>query len=176
MPDDIDRETVEIDAAEEPILRDIAQSLGLSIEPIGSRTLDPTLLLFLVGAPAMIALALERFRDRRRGGQVIDLRPGAPSVVYRDRGVVFGLVVVFTADGEVRVEVKETADHLAEITQQVVKVVTTAAAKELDAIADAVRSSTGTATNVTVHPTDHQAEHQPELPGGPPDADPPGQS
>jgi len=162
MPDDVTRQTVQLSVDEEGLLRAIAEPLGLSIEPIGSRSVDPTVLLFLVGAPTLVTLALERFHDRRQGGQVIDLRPGAPSVVYRDRGVVYGLVVVLTADGQVRVEVKETADHLADIAGQVVKVVTNAASKELDALADAVRQVSGTAVDVTVH---HGA-----VPAGPADA------
>lgn len=39
--------------------------------------------------------------EQRKGGQVIDLRPGAPKAFYRAPGVVYGTVIIVT------VEVKE---------------------------------------------------------------------
>ncbi|MEO3928407.1 hypothetical protein ABGB07_31720 [Micromonosporaceae bacterium B7E4] len=41
--------------------------------------------------------------DERKGGQVIDLRPGAPKPIYRDPDLMYGTVVVRTADGGVQI-------------------------------------------------------------------------
>jgi RNA binding exosome subunit len=43
--------------------------------------------------------------EQRKGGQVIDLRPGAPKAFYRTPDVVYGTVVIVTVDGKVTVEV-----------------------------------------------------------------------
>ena len=45
--------------------------------------------------------------DQRRGGQVIDLRPGADPIARRDRGLIYGLILLVAVDGKVEVSVKE---------------------------------------------------------------------
>ncbi len=60
----------------------------------------------LLGAATAVATVVHLL-DRRRGGQVLDLRPGAPTPIYRSRDLLFGLVVMLKADGTVQVEVHE---------------------------------------------------------------------
>lgn len=104
------------------LLRAIGRECGVRVEPAGVRSaVDPTTLLAIVtGGVALVALTIERWRERRQGGQVIDLRPGTKDVLYRDRGVLFGYVVIMLADGRVEVHLKEPINHLAAVVQQVV--------------------------------------------------------
>jgi hypothetical protein len=50
--------------------------------------------------------------EQRKGGQVIDLRPGVPKAVLPHCGLVYGTVVIVTADGKVTVEIKEPEGHV----------------------------------------------------------------
>jgi hypothetical protein len=62
--------------------------------------------LVLVGTAAAVGAVLHVL-EQRKGGQVIDLRPGAPKAFYRTADVVYGLVVIVAVDGKVTVEIKE---------------------------------------------------------------------
>lgn len=97
------------------LLVGIAVGCGVRVKKVGVRSLDPVTYVELIGGLGAVALVIERWGERRRGGQVVDLRPGAAKPVYRDPDVLFGYVVVLLADGRVEVQVKETANRLAEI-------------------------------------------------------------
>lgn len=65
-----------------------------------------TVALILIGT-ALAVSATEHFIDARKGGQVIDLRPGALATFYRSPDIIYGLVIILAVDGTVTVEVKE---------------------------------------------------------------------
>jgi hypothetical protein len=81
---------------------------GVELHEVPRRGIEPvtTLTLILVGTGAAVG-AVVHVLEQRKGGQVVDLRPGAPKAFYRTPDVVFGTVVIVTVDGTVTVEVKE---------------------------------------------------------------------
>jgi hypothetical protein len=99
---------VVLDPGQVPAARELASSHGVEVEEVPRRGVEPvsTVTLLLVGAAAAVGAVLH-ILEQRKGGQVIDLRPGAPKAFYRTPDVVYGTVVIVTADGKVTVEVKE---------------------------------------------------------------------
>ncbi|MFF6954693.1 hypothetical protein ACFZAD_39595 [Streptomyces iakyrus] len=65
-----------------------------------------TVTLILLGTATAVG-AVQHALEQRKGGQVIDLRPGASKALYRTADVVYGTVVIIAEDGSVTVEVKE---------------------------------------------------------------------
>ncbi len=82
--------------------------MASEVEQVPRRGIEPvvTVTLVLVGATAAVGAVLHVL-EQRKGGQVIDLRPGAPKAFYRTPDVVYGTVVIVAVDGKVTVEVKE---------------------------------------------------------------------
>ncbi len=48
-----------------------------------------TVALAIIGSAAAVGAVMHGL-DQRKGGQVIDLRPGVPNAIYRTRDVVYG--------------------------------------------------------------------------------------
>jgi hypothetical protein len=166
VPEDATSEVVRLDDGDQDmeLLRRVAEECGADVERAGVRSsIDPGVLLAIVtGGTATVALTLERWRDRRQGGQVIDLRPGATNPLRRDRGVLYGYVVVLLKDGRVEVHLKEPANHLAELVQHVVSTCLGAAsdsgdgdgATGLDHVADLIKEIATGESTVQVHRDD----------------------
>ncbi|GAA4010747.1 hypothetical protein GCM10022247_36240 [Allokutzneria multivorans] len=97
-----------LDASEEPTARRLAAEHGVEVELVPRRGIEPvaTVTLVLVGAATAVGMVL-RVLEQRKGGQMIDLRPGAPKAFYRTRDLVHGMVVIIAADGTVTLDVKE---------------------------------------------------------------------
>ncbi len=89
-------------------VRELAAAHGVEVEQVPSLGLEPvaTVTLVLMGAAAAVGAVLH-ILEQRKGGQVIDLRAGAPKAFYRTPDVVYGTVVIVAQDGTVTVEVKE---------------------------------------------------------------------
>jgi hypothetical protein len=97
------RSVLVLDPAELPALRVLAAVQGVEVREVPSRGIEPvtTVTVLLLGAAVLHVI------EQYRGGQLIDLRPGAREPVSRTRKVVYGTVVVIAVDGTVTVEVKE---------------------------------------------------------------------
>lgn len=110
------------DEAEE--VRALAGAHGVATQELTQRSLDPgTIVLLLVGAVAAVAV-VQRLVETARGGQVVDLRPGAPSPIYRSRDLHYGLIAVIAVDGVVSIEVvdpKEMFDQVVGIVLQMLR-------------------------------------------------------
>jgi hypothetical protein len=93
--------------------RSLAAEHGVSIEPVPDRGIEPvtTVTLLLIG-PAVAVGAVRQALDQRRGGQVIDLRPGAPASFYRTTDLAYGLIVVIAVDGKVTLRSSDTSNVL----------------------------------------------------------------
>jgi hypothetical protein len=99
---------VVLDPSQVPAARTLATAHGVEVEQVPRSGIEPlaTVTLVLVGTAAAVGAVLH-ILDQRKGGQVIDLRPGAPKAFYRTPDVVYGTVVIVAVDGKVTVEVKE---------------------------------------------------------------------
>lgn len=106
--DDLVEEIVVVDQRDVAATVDLAAKHGANVEVVPQRGIEPitTATLIVVGTAVAVGVVLREI-DGRKGGQVIDLRPGAPREIYRDRSVQYGLIVVFAQDGQIRIELKE---------------------------------------------------------------------
>ena len=97
-----------LDPSQVPAARTLAAAYGVEVEQVPRRGIEPvaTVTLVLVGTAAAVGAVLH-ILEQRKGGQVIDLRPGAPKAFYRTPDVVYGTVVIVDANSKVTVEVKE---------------------------------------------------------------------
>ena len=95
-----------VDGSQASAARTLAAAHGVDVEQIPERGIEPvaTVSLLLVGTVAAVNTVV-RVWDQRKGGQVIDLKPGAPKPFYRTQDVLYGLVVIFAKDGDVTVNV-----------------------------------------------------------------------
>jgi hypothetical protein len=122
MSEDIVRELTTVEARDLAEVREIAATHGVEVEEVPQSGIEPvtTTLILLVGVPLAVS-AVVSILDRKKGGQIIDLRPAAPKVLYRSKDVVYGLVIVLTADGAVRVEVKQPKDMFTQVVEALAK-------------------------------------------------------
>lgn len=99
---------VVLDPSEVAAARVLAAAHGIEVEQVPSLGIEPvaTVTLVLLGTAAAVGAVLHLL-EQRKGGQVIDLRPGAPKAFYHTPDVVYGTVVIVAVDGKVTVVVRE---------------------------------------------------------------------
>jgi hypothetical protein len=89
----------------------------------GPRKEFDTVRAILIGGGALaIAKFITEGWDRRKGGVVVDLRPGAEAEIRRSKDVPFGWILIFPRnDGAVRIEVKdEPKDWVERILEKII--------------------------------------------------------
>lgn len=157
---DMMEETVVIEADELPNVRQIALEHGVSVEEFRLRAIEPVTTVTLVLFGTSLAVSTVLFLvDKIKGGQVIDLRPSAPKMIYRSKDLVYGLVLIIALDGSITVEVKEPRGMFGDVVDALKEILTDAAQSGIDEIAGAVRSAVGDRGEVTVRP--QAAEERP---------------
>ncbi|MGS2809368.1 hypothetical protein [Nocardia sp. MW-W600-9] len=89
-------------------VRSLAKEHSVELTVLPARGIEPvtTVTLIVLGTAAAVG-AIAYLVDQKKGGQVIDLREGAPATLYRSKELIYGLVVIITREGVVRVEVRE---------------------------------------------------------------------
>lgn len=100
--------TLVVDPSEVRFVEEAAAGHDVTVEQVGQRGIEPvsTVILTLVGLATAVS-TVERLLEQRRGGQLIDLRPGTEMPFRRTRDLMYGIVVVIAADGKVTLEVRE---------------------------------------------------------------------
>lgn len=142
---DVVQEMVEVDVADLASVEELAAIEGVTIERVVTRGLDPITgtTLLLIGTTAAVG-AVVYMLERRKGGQVIDLRPGVTDLLYRDKSLMYGLVVIITADGSVSVEVKEPKGLLGQVVSELISATAEIAGDiTTEAVANKVSESLG---------------------------------
>jgi hypothetical protein len=142
---------VMVDWADVELVRTTAAGHGVEVQVVETKGMDPlsTTTLVLVGVPLAVG-TVTQLLDRLRGGQVIDLRPGAGKALYRTKDVVYGLIVIYAVDGQVSVEVKEPRGTFGEAVDVITKVLTGRGGAGAKDIAELVESTLGEIGNATV--------------------------
>ena len=140
MPGETVNELLIIDADELEYVEEVAAEHDVSLRRLEQRGFEPVtaIALSIAGAAAAVATVVYLL-DRRRGGQVVDLRPGAPRTIYRSQDVLFGLVVVITATGTVSVQVREPRGMFGQVTELITGLVGDMAGSEATVIADLIQ-------------------------------------
>jgi hypothetical protein len=102
-----DWKTLVVDPTEVTFVRETAATHDVTVEQ-RQRGIEPVsmVVLTLIGAVSAVS-AVGHLLEQRRGGQLIDLRPGTETPFCRTRGLMYGIVVVIAVDGKVTVEVRE---------------------------------------------------------------------
>lgn len=110
---------VDVDAA-----RTAAATAGLELEvevpaapppdELDLEVLDPVTAVLIGGAAIAAGKFVLDWWERRKGGLIIDLRPGAEHEISRNPTVPGGYVLTFTVDGEVTIDVKDQPKDAAE--------------------------------------------------------------
>jgi hypothetical protein len=111
--------------------RTVAAEHDVKVEQVPNRGIEPisTATLVLVGAAVG---AVVHILEQHKGGQVIDLRPGAPKAFYRSRDVIYGMVIIVARDGTVTVTVKEPAGMFGKVIATLPKLIAnTGSAKQV---------------------------------------------
>lgn len=132
-------------------LRQFGKDHGVRVEVQPSRGFEPvsTVVALVVGGTAAVGTVLHLV-DRSKGGQMVDLRPGAERVVFRTPDVVYGLVVCVAVDGEVTVEVKEPRGLFGSVAEMLAAIVSDMGGKPVDEVAGQVRELVGNDARVSV--------------------------
>lgn len=131
--------------------REVAADNGVEIEDVSVHGFEPvtTVTLALYGGALAVGAVLFLL-DRRKGGQVIDLRDGIQQKFYRSDDIAFGLVVIIAADGKIAVEVKEPRGMFGAVIESLTKASVDLGKAGLDAIAAAARTAVGDKADVEV--------------------------
>lgn len=147
MPSDLERQEYRLDSTEDLELLQaiVAEEDGVELELVekDDRGFAPLIIVALIGAAAVAAGAWAYFEDRRRGGQIIDLRDGAEKIARRDKDVVYGLIVIIANDGKVTVEVKEPKGFFGTVIKDVLEAVQGVVTKSVESVAAAAKSAVG---------------------------------
>lgn len=154
MSDVQQRQELRIESAEElELLRKIvAEEPDVELEVVREQTgIAPLIIVALFGAAAGLAGALAYFGEVKKGGQVIDLREGH-QLAKRDKGVVFGLIVIIAEDGKVNVDVKEPKGFFGQVLKDVLDALQGVATKTIEAAAEVAKKAAGDKADVTTEP------------------------
>jgi hypothetical protein len=147
---DVVRKEIEVSPEELELLReDARRHPGTEIEVVDEpEGIAPLLIVAVIGGAAFVGGTIDYIIDRRRGGMVIDLREGAPRREYRSKEVRYGLVVIYAADGTVKVEVHEPKGFFGQVVDSVLDALKGIVTDSANAIADAAQRAVGDKADV----------------------------
>lgn len=149
------RQLVRVESEEDlNLLRQIAEEDGLEVEePLETEIAgidDALLILGIVGAASVVAGAINYGREKRKGGQVIDLTKMNDEKRYRRvKGLQYGLVVVIAADGNgVTVDVKEPRGFFSQVVADVINALAGVIKEPANKVIETVKKAVGSRGNV----------------------------
>lgn len=110
------RVVVVVDSSQVPVVHELAAAHGVAVEQVPERGIEPvsTVTLILVGAAVAVS-SVRHALEQHKGGQVIDLRPGAPKAFYRTPDLEYGIVVIVAMDGRATVKVNKSDDMFGKV-------------------------------------------------------------
>jgi hypothetical protein len=149
------RQQIEVSPEELEMLRaEVAAEPGAELEIISEEQgFAPLIIVAVIGGAGFVGGTIAYILDRRKGGQVIDLREGAKKREYRSKDVQYGLVLIYAADGKVTVEVKEPKGFFGQVIKDVLDAVTGMVTKPVEAVADAAKKAAGDKATVKTEPS-----------------------
>lgn len=150
---DTDEIAVVISEEDLDYARAVAAENGVQVEEVPAAGFEPviTVTLILLGATTAVGVVAQLL-EQHKGGQVIDLRPGAPRTVYRSRDLIYGYVVIHRADGTITVDVKQPKGMFEQVLEALTGVLGTLGSESLKAAESTVKAAVGDSAAVTVEP------------------------
>jgi len=149
------RETIVVDAEEAVILENLAAEHGVEIHSTKSQGFDPVttvVVVALIGTYLAVTTVLDQF-EKRRGGQVIDLRPQAHTVAYRDPKVRHDLILILTGDGQVKLHHLPLPTDSARIVESLTQALVRIARPDTQSVAAVVRERLGDSASIEASAT-----------------------
>ena len=152
-PNDQVEELVVIEPDDLDEVRRIAEENGVKALEVEAFGIEPvtTITLLLVGSSLALGAVLYVL-DKRKGGQVMDLRKGAPKMLYRSKDLVYGLIAIVATDGKVTVDVKEPKGMFGEVVDALTGMIADLGKGGIEEIGKAVKSAIGDAAEVQAVP------------------------
>jgi len=153
LPEERQTEVIVIDRDDLSAVREIAAANDVELTALPTSAFEPisTIALLLTGSALAIS-AVAYLIDKRKGGQVIDLRPGTPKPFYRTSDVVYGLVLIVAMDGTVTVEVKEPKGMFGVVVEALQGMTASLAEVSIEAIATLAKSRLAGKAVIETHP------------------------
>jgi hypothetical protein len=141
---DMSRRIVSIDAADIENVKRLAGENGVDVRELVPGGIEPVTRVWLVLMGASLAVGTVVYQiEKLNGGQVIDLRENASKIVYRSKDLVYGLVVIITSDGQVKIEVHEPRSMFGEVIYTLQRIIVEVGSNCAADIAEAARKSLG---------------------------------
>lgn len=133
---------VVVDPDDVAFLKQLVSENGVTAQEVDQDNfLDPlTVSFILLGSTAAVG-TVTYLLDRRKGGQVFDLRKDAPRAEYRSKDIQYGLVKIVSADGKVTVEVKEPRGLIGQVIDAIKGIITEVAGAGTKSVAEAVKGA-----------------------------------
>ena len=149
-----ERQQIEVNPEEFEILKaEVAAQPGAKLEIIEEgEGIAPLIVVGIIGGASFVGGTVAYILDQRKGGQVIDLREGAAKQGYRSKEVVYGLVLIYSADGTVTVEVKEPKGFFGQVIKDVLDALTDMVTRSVEAVAEVAKQAVGDRATVTSAP------------------------
>jgi hypothetical protein len=153
LPEERQTEVIVIDRDDLSAVREIAAANDVELTALPISAFEPitTIALLLTGSALAIS-TVSYLIDKRKGGQVIDLRPGTPKPFYRTSDVVYGLVLIVAMDGTVTVEVKEPKGMFGVVVEALQGMTANLAEVSIEAIAELAKSRLAGKAVIGTHP------------------------
>lgn len=140
---------IEIDAKEVDLIEALAKENEVQYEFVQHEGLEPvTSVAVILWGSSLAVATVVYLLDRRKGGQVIDLRPHAKSSFYRSTDLQYGLVAIHAEDGELKVEVKEPKGMFGTVIESMANLVRQSAAPDAATLHDSIKKHFGSAVTV----------------------------
>lgn len=149
------RKVIVIERGDLDAVREHSAALNVEVQELAYNGFEPvtTIALILIGT-ALAVSAAEHFIDSRKGGQVIDLRPGAPKSFYRSPDIVYGLVIILAVDGTVTVEVREPKGSFGMIIEALRQITADLAEATIEVVGEVLRASLTEGVVISEQPRD----------------------
>lgn len=154
MIDDVETEQIiVVDRSDLSEVRGIAAAYNVELIDIPASGLEPitTVAIILVGSALAVA-TVAYLIDKRKGGQVVDLRPGAPRSFYRSRDVMYGLVIIVALNGTATIEVKEPKGMFGIVLDALRGMTADLTEATIEAIAEVAKARFGDRVSITIQP------------------------
>jgi hypothetical protein len=128
--------------------RQVAAEHGVTLETEDGFVDPVTIGLALMGG-AMAVAAVHEIIERHRGGQIIDLQPGADPIARRDNKLQYGLVILIAADGQVELKTYEGKGMFQQVVDSLANMIPSLTGQPAGAVQQSAQSALGHLAAVT---------------------------
>ncbi|NUK11748.1 hypothetical protein HRW18_27990 [Streptomyces lunaelactis] len=141
-------EVIIVDQGDVEALREFASEHDVKTQEIPIFGIEPitTVTLVIIGSAVAVAV-VQHWLEVRKGGQVIDLRTDIPGM-YRNKGLLYGLVLILTKDGSFSVEVKEPKLMFGEVINSITSLLPNLIQGDAQSISQSIASAVGARAEV----------------------------